>query len=164
MRNIFGALFVVLIISLLIMRPTSSYADFHGHDGHGRDGGHGHDGGHRHEVRHDRSFVSFDFSVWPGNYYYGAPYYPYYPPDMYDGDNYQVATQPVTNYQQPATVLPPTVDTDNQLDSLTINIPNDKGSYTAITLKKSGNGYVGPQGEFYPEFPKVAKLKVIYGK
>jgi hypothetical protein len=46
----------------------------------------------------------------------------------------------------------------------TINIPNNHGGYTAVVLKKSGTGYVGPQGEFYPEFPKVFQLKMMYGK
>ena len=62
----------------------------------------------------------------------------------------------------PAIITP--AATGDVTDSITINIPNDKGGYTAVTLKKSGNGYIGPQGEFYPEFPKVYKLKVIYGK
>ena len=49
-------------------------------------------------------------------------------------------------------------------DSFTINIPNAKGSYTAVTLKRSGTGFTGPQGEYYPEFPKVALLQAVYGK
>ena len=46
----------------------------------------------------------------------------------------------------------------------TVNIPNSKGGFTAVTLKKAANGYIGPQGEFYPEFPKVEQLQVMYGK
>ena len=49
-------------------------------------------------------------------------------------------------------------------DSFTINIPNNKGGYTAVVLKRSGNGYVGPQGEFYADFPKVDQLQAMYGK
>jgi hypothetical protein len=49
-------------------------------------------------------------------------------------------------------------------DSVTINIPNKNGGYTPVVLKKSGNGYVGPQGEFYSEFPKVSQLQTMYGK
>jgi len=45
-----------------------------------------------------------------------------------------------------------------------IHIPNSNGSYTAVTLQKSGDGYIGPQGEYYPEHPTVAQLKVLYGK
>lgn len=50
------------------------------------------------------------------------------------------------------------------LDTYTVNIMNSKGGYTSVALKKSGNGFIGPQGEFYPEFPKVEQLKVMYGK
>jgi hypothetical protein len=49
-------------------------------------------------------------------------------------------------------------------NEFTVNIPNDHGSYTAVIIKRSGNGYVGPQGEYYPDFPTVAQLKVMYGK
>ena len=49
-------------------------------------------------------------------------------------------------------------------DSITLNIPNDKGGYNAVVLKPSGKGYVGPQGEFYPEFPRISQLKLMYGK
>lgn len=49
-------------------------------------------------------------------------------------------------------------------DSFTVNIPNSKGGYTAITLKRSGSGYTGPQGEYYSDFPKVEQLRAMYGK
>ena len=49
-------------------------------------------------------------------------------------------------------------------DFFTVNVPNEKGYYTAVTLRKSGNGFLGPQGEYYPEFPSVGQLKTMYGK
>lgn len=49
-------------------------------------------------------------------------------------------------------------------DVITLNIPNDKGGYVVVALKRSGNGFVGPQGEFYSEFPKVSQLKLMYAK
>jgi len=49
-------------------------------------------------------------------------------------------------------------------DDITLNIPNKTGGYSAVLIKKSGNGFIGPQGEFYPEFPKVSVLKVLYAK
>jgi len=194
------AFFVVLTISLLIMRPALSYADWHGHDGNE----HHHDGD-RHD-HHGHSYIGLDFSVWPDNYYYSAPYYP--PPDqvlvsssvyepvavngttyylnngtyyIYNGYSYQAVAAPVTVVPQPTEVIEPSAVVYNQtqsmppvittpvtasdiVNSITINIPNNKGGYTAVTLKKSGNGFLGPQGEFYPEFPKVSQLEVIYGK
>ena len=65
---------------------------------------------------------------------------------------------PVTPVQAPP---PPTVALD---DTFTVNIPNAKGTYTAVIIKRSGNGFVGPQGEYYSEFPKVDQLKLMYSK
>jgi hypothetical protein len=45
-----------------------------------------------------------------------------------------------------------------------VNVPNANGSYTAVPLTRQGQGYVGPQGEYYPEHPTVEQLKVLYGK
>ena len=49
-------------------------------------------------------------------------------------------------------------------DVYVVNIPNAKGTYTPVALKRSGDGFVGPQGEFYTEFPRVEQLKLMYGK
>ena len=49
-------------------------------------------------------------------------------------------------------------------DVFIVNIPNAKGTYTPVAIKRSGIGYVGPQGEFYSEFPRVEQLKLMYGK
>jgi hypothetical protein len=49
-------------------------------------------------------------------------------------------------------------------DIFTVNIPNKHGGYTAVVIKRSGNGFTGPQGEYYPEFPKVFQLEMMYGK
>jgi len=49
-------------------------------------------------------------------------------------------------------------------DYFTVNIPNARGGYTPVVLKRSGNGFVGPQGEYYTEFPRVDQLKIMYGK
>ena len=52
----------------------------------------------------------------------------------------------------------------NAEESFIVNIPNSKGGYTPIDIKKSGDGYTGPQGERYQEFPKVEELKTRYLK
>ena len=165
---------VFLFLSLLIVRPTPSYA-WHGH-----------------------SYVGVNLGVWPGNYYYGGPYYdPYYSPYSYPySPAYTVvassAYQPTvingvtyyvnngvyyiyTQYGYQAVATPagisvpvvssnPTTVTAGNDDSYTINVPNAKGGYTSVVLKRSGNGFTGPQGEFYSEFPKVSHLQVMYGK
>ena len=96
-------------------------------------------------------------------YYYGNYYYQPYP---YGG--YVVVPPPVLT--QPVVVVPqtaPTAITQPQPQTQevsTINIPNARGGYTAVTLKKAGAGYVGPQGEYYSDNPTVEQLKVLYGK
>lgn len=45
-----------------------------------------------------------------------------------------------------------------------INVPNANGSYTPVTLIKGNNGYIGPQGEYYPDHPTLEQLKALYGK
>ncbi len=69
-----------------------------------------------------------------------------------------------TNSTTPTTQVMATPATADTPDSFIINIPNDKGGYTAVTIKRSGKGFVGPQGEFYDDFPKVSQLKVMYAK
>ena len=90
---------------------------------------------------------------------------------------YKVVEPPVV-YAQPAqvvvaqpappvttvTVVQPAPEPVIAQDAFPINVPNNAGGYTAVLIKKSGNGYVGPQGEFYAEFPKVSQLKAMYTK
>lgn len=48
-------------------------------------------------------------------------------------------------------------------ETVSINIPNSNGSFTVVTLVKQKDGYIGPQGEYYPGRPTVEQLKVLYG-
>ena len=93
---------------------------------------------------------------------------------MFTPSGYKVVPQPKTiiikNYNtvsentQPAVpqaVPAPSACTEDQF---TVNIPNTQGSYTPVVLKKSGTGFVGPQGEYYHEFPKVEQLMLMYGQ
>ncbi len=81
-----------------------------------------------------------------------------------------VITQPIvvaTEVSQPVVVSTPApvVQSRPQIsETVTINIPNSRGGYTAIALKKYGNGFIGPQGEYYSENPTVEQLKTLYGK
>ena len=94
----------------------------------------------------------------------GAGYYSrdgvYYRP-VFDG--YKVVSDPSIRAVTEIAKSPET-SFGNTEDSFTINIPDSRGGYTAVTLKKSGDGYIGPQGEFYNEFPSVEQLKAMYAK
>ena len=63
-------------------------------------------------------------------------------------------------------------------DTVVINIPNDNGSYTPVTLRRAGGSpacwrdapgqklrgsYIGPRGEYYTTMPTVEQLKMVYG-
>ena len=101
-------------------------------------------------------------------YYYEDTYYATAP------NGYVVAAPPaVAAVPTPAPAAPPiqpqvsaTTKTEykDTIDTYDIYIPNENGSYTLVTLKKVEKGFVGPQGEFYPEHPTVEKLKMLYGK
>ncbi len=49
-------------------------------------------------------------------------------------------------------------------DAYTVYIPGPSGEYIPVTIKESGKGFIGPQGEYYPDFPSVKQLKLMYGK
>jgi hypothetical protein len=168
MLNIFKMLIIVLFFTLLMpFGLTQSFAYGHGSGGfHGGGGYHGYGG-------YGNFGGGFNYSP----YYYNPYYYPYYP-DYYDTgvilsspvvETPEIIEQPAptvvtTAPNYPTTEIVPaqtTTDTDNEI---TINIPNSAGGYTSVLMKRSGNGFVGPQGEFYSEFPKVSVLKAIYGK
>lgn len=51
----------------------------------------------------------------------------------------------------------------NTGDTVTINVPNSQGGYVPVKLVKHNKGYIGPQGEFYPNHPTVQQLKALYG-
>lgn len=96
----------------------------------------------------------------------GVPYYYY--DNMYyrpcTGGYYVVVPAPVAT--QPIVIAPQAVMPQAQVagpDTVTVNIPNSRGGYTAVTLKKYGNGYIGPQGEYYSENPTVDQLRTLYG-
>ena len=173
MLNTPKVLIIVLFFTLLMpFGLTQSFAYGHGGGGyHGGGGGyHGYGG---------RGYGNFGLGFSYSPYYYGAGYYyPYYP-DYYDTgiifsspvvETPEIIVHPsttvVTNTSDYSTteitpVQITTTDTDNEI---TINIPNAAGGYTSVLMKRSGKGFVGPQGEYYPEFPRVSVLKVIYGK
>ncbi len=44
-----------------------------------------------------------------------------------------------------------------------VNITNRNGSITPVTLKRSGNVWIGPRGEQYLSIPTAEQLKPVYG-
>jgi hypothetical protein len=139
MLNRFKKIILFSAFSLLILHPAISFA-WHDYadDGDGWDY-HGSGRDHPYSQYIDR------------RNYIGYTDYPTFQPDYVDVSAYTLSG--------PAIVAPPA-----QPDVFTVNIPNKHGGYTAVIIKKSGSGFVGPQGEFYPEFPKIFQLEMMYGK
>jgi len=57
----------------------------------------------------------------------------------------------------------PSMHEDECLEKVIVDIHNDNGSITPVTLKKKGDSYIGPKGERYDELPTEEQLKPIYG-
>lgn len=114
----------------------------------------------------------------------GAPYYvygyTYYTPVP---AGYMVVTAPTTavpvaapaatnaaptvsSQTAPSSAASTTAKSEDKSDAAVfeIYIANDNGSYTLVTLKKTDKGFVGPQGELYPNHPTVEELKARYTK
>ena len=83
---------------------------------------------------------------------------------VYTRHGYRVVAAPVTVVQPAVVQAPPVIPAPVAQDTFMVNVPNNNGGYTTVVIKKSGNGFVGPQGEFYSQFPTVAQLRVMYGK
>ena len=47
--------------------------------------------------------------------------------------------------------------------TVTVWITNSNGSQTSVSLRKSGPGFIGPRGEWYPSMPTNEQLRVVYG-
>ncbi len=102
--------------------------------------------------------------------YEGVPYYyagGYYYRPASTGGYIVVAPPPVVVVPQSPVVVQNAPAAQPQPapspDSVTINIPDSKGGYIPVTLKKVSNGYIGPQGEYYSGHPTVEQLKALYG-
>jgi len=137
MLNRFKKIILIPAFSWLILLPTASFAwhDYAENDGWDYNGS-GRD--HPYSAYIDRA-----------NYVGPADYAPIAP-------IYINGPLVISNIPAPPSSLP--------TDEITVNIPNVHGGYNAVVLKKSNGGFIGPQGEFYPEFPKIFQLQMKYGQ
>jgi hypothetical protein len=68
--------------------------------------------------------------------------------------------------RQIAVNLVPTVTTREiaiEPKTVTVWITNSNGSQTSVNLRRSGPGFVGPRGEWYPGMPTEEQLRMVYG-
>ncbi len=179
---------VVLVSGATI--PAMAHGGFRGGFFHGngfRDGGYRGFGFHHFYYPH----LWGGFYIGP-QWYWGPtvviqdiPYY-YYNGEYYtpEGDELVAVAPPVSSAatapmptapvqaspaQKPQSVTPAASSKEAPVtqmsgDTIVVNVPNTGGGFTPVKLVKFDKGYIGPQGEYYPDHPKVAELKVLYGK
>ncbi|HNX68633.1 MAG TPA: hypothetical protein PLL75_05860 [Candidatus Omnitrophota bacterium] len=98
---------------------------------------------------------------------------PYYRPIPYGGKTYffynnTYYLQEPTGYNvvtpppQVVTSNPPAIEAPEK--TIVVTVPNPNGSYIPVTLEKYSDGYKGPNGEFYPDYPTIDQLKAMYAK
>ncbi|MDD5618155.1 MAG: hypothetical protein PHG69_03595 [Candidatus Omnitrophica bacterium] len=170
----------------MFILPTGNVLAQHYGDGYGSHGGRSH-GGHGNwdwGYHHPRGYHWYNGYWWLGDaivaglvigatlsslppnyktvyvkgarYYYDGVYY-YQPAPL----GYVVVADPTTT---PLKVVPSTQPQTESSGIITINVPNSKGGYTPVRLTKYKDGYLGPQGEYYPGSPTVEQLKALYGQ
>ena len=77
-------------------------------------------------------------------------------------NGYEVVKDPTPGYSVTKRVKVYADHDDYDFETFTLKIPRKYGGYESIRLTRDGEGFVGPQGEYYDRFPRVAQLRVIY--
>ena len=79
----------------------------------------------------------------------------------------QVAPVVETPAAQQALEVSPTAEAvakEEEGESITLYVPAKHGNtFIPVTLRRHESGFVGPQGEFYSDMPKVSLLTEMYG-
>jgi hypothetical protein len=158
MKNLMKISLIVLAAAFFL-QPEQAYAAW------GRDGGRGdHRSPDRGRVErrqvdrdrgssHSRFGFSFVLNPWPIYHYLWQP-------------DYVIAPQPapsvvvLPSYPQTVTMA----QSGSSSEVITVNIPDGRGGYASVTLRRYGTGFLGPEGDYYEEFPTVAQLQVAYLK
>jgi len=162
-----------LIIALFTL-DSSGWGGGRGNGG-GRGGFRGGGGGFYHGFRGSYGWGGGFGTYLPNEYTSvivdGSPYY--YSNGYYltpNSSEYVVVPEPVAAIPAaPAVIVTDVAQTSKSPakyvlpDTTTINVPNSKGGFTPVRLVKHENGFVGPEGEYYPGHPTIDELKVLYG-
>jgi len=140
MHNGFKKIIFISTFSILILCPITSFA-WHDYASYGDWNYHG-------------SGRDHPYSDYIDQYYYIGPA--------------DYAPIPAVYLNQPLTIRPilsaPIVVVAAKPDEFPVNIPDHNGGFITVVIKRSGDGFLGPKGEYYPEFPKVFQLEMKYGR
>ena len=140
MLNIFKKIFLISAYTLLIICPAICFAwgDYSAYGGNDWD---------YHGSGRDKPYSSVI------DEYYNPGYVYYY---KHEPDYSDIAFQQIPQQARTASNIQP--------GDFIVNIPNSHGGFNAVVIKRSGYGFRGPNGEYYPEFPKIFQLEILYGK
>jgi hypothetical protein len=107
-----------------------------------------------------RGAVIRELPPWHRKIPYGGKVYYFYNNTYYvqEPAGYTVVTPP----PQVVTANPPAVEAPEK--TVVVTVPNANGSFIPVTLEKYSDGYKGPNGEFYPDYPTIDQLKAMYAK
>jgi len=75
-----------------------------------------------------------------------------------------VAQAPAQQEQAPAVQQVSNVDPFKITGQYDVYLPNGNGTFTMVRLSKTPTGYLGPQGEYYPDHPTTEQLNARYLK
>jgi hypothetical protein len=103
------------------------------------------------DSHHTRFGFSFVVNPWPVTHYAWRPRYVIPPPA-------RPAVVVLPQYPQTVTL----VSNGAAQDMICVNIPDGRGGYVSVNLRRYGTGYLGPEGDYYEEFPTVAQLQIAY--
>ncbi len=56
------------------------------------------------------------------------------------------------------------VSPDSSDETIIVNVKNSAGAIVPVVLKRTDKGFLGPNGEIYPDFPKLKQLQALYGR
>jgi hypothetical protein len=169
LRILAGAFLMCLVVGVQMAAVAHGYRGFRENGIHGR-GFHGDGWYGRFHYPHlwGGFFIGSEWFWGPTVVVEGVPYY------CYSGIFYTPMGEELVPVQPPlaqAQTEPANTPAQGKVaaaektgDTVTVNIPEPNGEHTPVKLIKTEKGYVGPQGEFYPDHPTVAEFKALYGK
>ncbi len=155
----------------------------HGFNRHGRRGFKRHNlhGFNRHNLHGNRLHSSFGFGLHFGHRHGAIVSLPHFSTAIFIGGHryyhnhgtyykrsscgYYVVPNPNENYYDTKVESSQYYEgglPNRSESSFVVNIPNSNSGYTEVLIKKSGDGYIGPQGEYYQNFPSIDQLKAMY--
>jgi hypothetical protein len=165
----FNKSWLIIVLSLALVIPFNNAFAWSGQGGHGNyggQGGHGSYGGHGNYGGQGHNYYSGGHSYNSG-WFWGSLAVGLVVGSIVStlSSNHETVYANAEPVKATDVVYMSSVNQSQVSDreTVTINVPNSNGGNIAITLVRHSNGFVGPQGEFYPILPTTEQLRIRYG-